>query len=29
VGEFELHGVKLLCDFSLGRPRPLVPREDR
>ncbi len=29
VGEFELHGVKLLCDFSLGRPQPLVPREDR
>ncbi len=25
----ELQGVRLLCDFSTGRPRPLVPREDR
>jgi transposase InsO family protein len=25
----ELQGVSLLCDFSTGRPRPLVPKEDR
>jgi cleavage and polyadenylation specificity factor subunit 1 len=29
VHNYELHGVRLLCDFSTGRPRPLVPREDR
>jgi hypothetical protein len=29
VRDYELHGVQLLCDFSTGRPRPLVPREDR
>jgi hypothetical protein len=29
VQDYELHGVKLLCDFTTGRPRPLVPREDR
>ncbi len=27
--DYELHGVKLLCDFTTGRPKPLVPREDR
>jgi hypothetical protein len=29
VRDYELHGVRLLCDFSTGRPRPLVPRQDR
>jgi hypothetical protein len=29
VREYELHGIQLLCDFSTGRPRPLVPKEDR
>jgi hypothetical protein len=29
VRDYELHGVKLLCGFTTGRLRPLVPREDR
>jgi cleavage and polyadenylation specificity factor subunit 1 len=29
VVDYELHGVKLLCNFTTGRPRPQVPREDR
>jgi hypothetical protein len=29
VWDYELHGVKLLCDFTTGLPRPRVPREDR
>ncbi len=29
VRDYELHGVKLLCDFTTSHPRPLVPREDR
>ncbi len=29
VRDYELHVVRLLCDFSTGRPRPLAPQEDR